>query len=265
MLEFVKQMREELQRKIDDIEETLKRLPTGSLFVQESKEGFRLYWDHKIKQGKEWVRIQTRLRDCDYSIARGIQKRLVLTMQLKALKMNLRGIDRLIRSYQEDRESMLIQKLTEPYRSLLGIQGENHVSHLAVQSENTMYREDLVHENSVGELFRSKAEMNISELLLQMKIPYRYEKKLVIDGKYKYPDFTLKHAETDRYVYIEYFGMTDEEEYQTRMFQTINWYLNHQLIPGRDVLFLYENSKCGMKMPIISRQIREFLGLSQSQ
>ncbi|MBQ4504369.1 MAG: hypothetical protein II983_01750 [Firmicutes bacterium] len=125
-----------------------------------------------------------------------------------------------------------------------------------------MFREGLVHENSVGELFRSKAEMNISELLLQMKVPYRYEKKLVIDGKHKYPDFTLKHAETDRYVYIEYFGMTDEEEYQNRMFQTINWYLDHQLIPGRDVLFLYENSKCGMKMPIISRQIRDFLGLS---
>lgn len=53
--------------------------------------------------------------------------------------------------------------------------------------------------------------------------------------------------------------MTDKEDYQERMIRTINWYLDNHFVPGRTILFLYENSNAGLKLPIIAKQIQDFL------
>ena len=259
MREYLEQMRDEMKRQIEEAETALKRLPKGSLYMQKSKEGIRLYWDRIERKGKEYKREVTRLFDSDYSIALGIRQRRIQKQRLKALKHNFKGVDKALERYLEDEEKELILQLEEPYRSLLGIRKPQGEEFKGSQSENPIYREELIHENSVGELFRSKAEMQISELLIQMQIPYRYEKRLNMGNEHKYPDFTLKKPGSGKFVYIEYFGMIDKEEYQYRMFRTINWYLDHQLIPGREVLFLYENSKCGMKLPVVTKQIRDFL------
>ena len=258
MYELILQIRNAILQRIQHIEATAKRLPEGSLSAQVSKNGTRLYWDHVIKENGVEIRKQTRLHDSDYAIAKGIQSRLIFAEELKALKINLHWAEKLLSHYQDSRESELVKKLNEPYRTLPGLDSSFYTKHQPAQSENPYYENKLVFENNIGERFRSKSEMHIAELLMQMDIPYRYEKKLTVGNDYKYPDFTIKRPDAS-YAYIEYFGMIEKEDYQDRMFKTLNWYLDHKLIPGRDVLFLFENAASGINLPVISKQIHDFI------
>ena len=92
-----------------------------------------------------------------------------------------------------------------------------------------------------------------------MGIPYHYEKHLTIDGETKYPDFTILRGGLGKDKYIEYFGMMDKDDYFLHNKEKINWYLNHQIIPGDRILFFYENAKSGLDALLVQKQIITFL------
>ena len=131
--------------------------------------------------------------------------------------------------------------------------------HVPTQSENPFYPEHLKFRNSLGEYFRSKSEVLISEILYAMGIPYHYEKHLTIGGETKYPDFTILRGGPRKDKYIEYFGMMDKNDYFIRNKDKINWYLNHQIIPNDRILFLYENTTSGLDTLCVQKQIETFL------
>ncbi|MBQ6949288.1 MAG: hypothetical protein IJN41_06335 [Firmicutes bacterium] len=251
-IQFMEQMQKEKKQE-------LKQLPTGSLSSQKSSKRNRLYWTHKLGSGKYAPRKTDPLREEDFHIAQGLRQRRICILQIKAYRNNLKYAKHCLAHLIPTDYASIIKQLKEPYKTLPGFEHLMSPSPQRIQSENPVFREHLIHENSIGQLFRSKSEMHISEILLKLNIPYRYEKKLTISDDTKYPDFVIKHPLTGEKKYIEYFGMTDNEDYQERMIQTINWYLNHQFIPGRTVLFLYENSNAGLKLPIVTKQIRDFL------
>ena len=68
-----------------------------------------------------------------------------------------------------------------------------------------------------GERVRSKSEKIIADELARQKIPYKYEKPLVlfVDGKQKqfFPDFTVLNKTTGKIIYLEHLGMMDNSYY----------------------------------------------------
>jgi len=72
-----------------------------------------------------------------------------------------------------------------------------------------------------GERVRSRAEYIIASILHQLRIPYRYECALSINGTTVYPDFTIRHPENGETFYLEYFGMMNDPDYAAKAFNRI--------------------------------------------
>jgi len=246
-------------RKLRECEKLMQKLPSGYLTVQPRKNGNRLYWVFQEKKGNEVRRIQKCLQASDFSIAKGLQQKRLCKIQIKAYKNNLKWIRNFLKHYIPCDEDILMTQIKEPYCSLPGFEQMDHAKQEAVKSENPYYREHLIFRNSIGECFRSKAEMHISELLLNKNILYRYEEKLEIDGEIKYPDFVVKKSGSNERKYIEYLGMMDRDDYGASAMKKIKWYLDHGFVPGRDVIFLYENDRSGMDLAAIQNQIEMLL------
>ena len=43
--------------------------------------------------------------------------------------------------------------------------------------------------------------------------------------------------------------------------EKINWYLNHKILPGERILFLYENSRSGLDFILVRKQIEAFMAM----
>ena len=219
-----------------------------------------MYWIRtEHKKGLSNHRVVKRLHNSDFSIAKGIRERHICKLRKAVLENNLKYLKPLMENYAPYDDETLLKQITDPYQTLPGFEHLLTPEHVPIQSENPFHPERLIYKNRIGELFRSKAEMNISELLFSLNIPYRYEMKLEIKSDIKYPDFTIKRPGSSEKKYIEYFGMLENEDYEERNFNKINWYLNHGFTQGKDVLFLFENTASGMDMVVIQKQIEMLL------
>ena len=73
---------------------------------------------------------------------------------------------------------------------------------------------------SSPDLYLSKSEIILADLLNRNGIPYRYEYPVHLKGWGKvYPDFTLLDVRKRREIYWEHFGMMDDSEYAEKAIQ----------------------------------------------
>ena len=75
-----------------------------------------------------------------------------------------------------------------------------------------------------GEHVRSKAELIIANMLFDMGLAYRYEAEFRVGNRVYYPDFTIMHPHSCELFYLEYFGMMDDEDYQSSALKKIAAY-----------------------------------------
>ena len=74
-----------------------------------------------------------------------------------------------------------------------------------------------------GERVRSKSEKIIADKLYMLGIPYRYEYPLVLEGNITiYPDFAILRMPQREEVYLEHFGMMDDEDYVENVLMKLN-------------------------------------------
>jgi len=87
-----------------------------------------------------------------------------------------------------------------------------------------------VHKTANGEMVRSKSEIIVANTLRTLKIPYSYEKPLVMnDGTERSPDFTIKHS--GKTFYWEHLGMLDRSGYRADWDAKKAWYAEHNILP----------------------------------
>jgi len=239
-------------------EERFRHLPKGYLVQQDSKEGARLYWAEPVQVNGTIKDCYHRLTDEDYDLAEAMQEKFLLRKQLPVLRRHVNDLRNLSGHYIPCDDDSIMKQLNEPYVSLGGLQPVKNTP-IPSQSENPAYPDRLLFRNSIGEYFRSKSEALVSEVLLSLDLPYHYEKHLTIDGETKYPDFTIPLGGKGKNKYIEYFGMMDKDGYFERNKEKINWYLNHKILPGERILFLYENSRSGLDFILVRKQIEAFM------
>ena len=74
-----------------------------------------------------------------------------------------------------------------------------------------------------------------------MQIPYHYEKALELkDKSVRYPDFTLLKKRTREEIYLEHFGLWDNEEYLSESLRKLDEYRKNGIYLGNNLLFTYE-------------------------
>lgn len=123
--------------------------------------------------------------------------------------------------------------------------------------------ENKKHPTRRGELVRSKSEVMIANVLDDLGIPYRYEQGLRLkDGHIYYPDFTLLDLRSREEVYLEHFGMLDDEQYFTRACNKMRKYEENGIFQGVSLLVTFETSFSPLNAELTRNMLRNFFGKS---
>lgn len=93
-----------------------------------------------------------------------------------------------------------------------------------------------------GNIFRSKSERELAELLDEIGIDYKYEPLLTLNDIDMYPDFVCFIPEIGIGFIIEHFGMIDNANYAETTIRKFRVFTSLGLIPGVDILFTYEKT-----------------------
>lgn len=110
-----------------------------------------------------------------------------------------------------------------------------------------------------GERVRSKSEILIANCLYKLKVPYRYECKLILsNGKTVWPDFTILNVR-ERKIYLwEHLGMMDRFDYRERNMRKMNDYVGDGIFPGERLLLTTETDQTPLKTWVIEAMIRKY-------
>lgn len=94
---------------------------------------------------------------------------------------------------------------------------------------------------SRGQKVRSISELLIAEALYKHSIPFHYEEELEADGRIFAPDFTFEGRDY-RMFYLDYFGMMSDRNYAKKNFIKLDDYYNIGLIPGDNLIVVFDSS-----------------------
>ena len=116
--------------------------------------------------------------------------------------------------------------------------------------------ENLIISTIKGDKVRSKSEAIIADELFRMKIPYRYECRLLVGNTYLHPDFTAINKRTEEVFIWEHFGKADDPGYLNRnCIGRMNKYLYAGYIPTINMITTYET----MRDPFTSIQAKKMI------
>ncbi len=95
---------------------------------------------------------------------------------------------------------------------------------------NPQHPEQLIHHSLSSHFVRSKSESMIASLLFMNHIPFRYEAALTLGNTTLYPDFTIRHPTTGKFVFWEHFGLMDDALYSQKATSKIQLYSSHGIV-----------------------------------
>ena len=207
--------------------------------IKKRKKGGKYYYTEWLK-GKE----------------RGITKnqdRIQLLYRKKYLKGSIKKSKLLIKHLE-----LLLTEIGESFvdeESLyLGVFSREDYQWMKADFEtNPLYREKLLYKTSMGNMVRSKSELNIANVLERLGIPYRYEQKLVVNGNIVYPDFVILLPNRNILIW-EHNGLMDDEDYKKRSYIKIGDYEAAGFRQHKNLIITYEDD---IRMP---EQIEDIVG-----
>ncbi len=130
-----------------------------------------------------------------------------------------------------------------------------------VSYEGKPFREDMPEfYTEKNERVRSKSEVLIANLLLRMKIPYRYEYPVLLRGAGTlYPDFTILDVHRRREIYLEHLGMLDDVGYCEHALERILIYEKNGFFLGDRLILTYETRRAPLNIKHVEKQLLHHL------
>lgn len=89
-------------------------------------------------------------------------------------------------------------------------------------------------------MLRSKSELIIANCLENYNIPYRYEPLFMQGTSKTYPDFIVKNPFTNKTIIWEHFGALNEEGYEQRMNEKMEWFFSNSYQEGVNLIYTFE-------------------------
>lgn len=222
------------------------------------------YVNKKNTKNRQFER--TYLRKDQIDLARGIAQ----GDYEKKLKMKLGEYIRLIRAlndhYPDNGIEDVYLSMNPKRRALVDpvipIRKERLKEWMEVSSPKMgFFQEEAMFLTENQEQVRSKSEMIIANLLKKEKIPYQYERRLVLNnGREVYPDFSFYDPDQGEAIYWEHFGMMDNSEYQGATLRKINEYAANGIVAGVNLITSFENREVPLNIPFIKKIIDRKLG-----
>ena len=128
---------------------------------------------------------------------------------------------------------------------------------------NPFMPEGKIYDTRNGEKVRSKTEAILADMFLELGIPYHYEKALLLNkGRVRYPDFTMLKIKTREEIYLEHFGLLDDEGYRNKCLHKLDEYRDNGIFPGKNLIITYESSESPFDILGTRKMIKELFHVS---
>ena len=249
-----------LEKVLAVVEKRLISVPQGNIRVLKKRGKTEYYYRDRENGVKERY-----LHKDEVELARKIIQRDYDMRIKKYASMRIKAINNFLKIYHETSLRKLYEK-THSYRretiEAVILSDEEYVKRWQeVEYRGKNFDEDALEiMTERGERVRSKSEKIIADKLYAMGVPYRYEYPLVLNGNLKiYPDFTILKMPEREVVYLEHFGMVDEEEYAENVLLKLSTYEKNGIYPGVNLFATYETSKRTLNTRTLDATIKNLM------
>lgn len=258
-----------LQRLIKEKKKSLEKAPEGSLIVTDTRGRARYYCILPGERG-----IGTYLGRKDLEKVRALAQKSYDQKVLRAAEQELKSWEMLAKFFP----GMTVEDV---YRTLSPVRQKFVTPVVPTDEEFRTQWEEVEYEpgrfsdgaavfmTDRGERVRSKSEQLIANLLYRLGIPYRYEypMEVVVDGRKRIwrPDFTILDVRNRREVYLEHFGMLDDQDdrdnYARNAFWKMKVYEENGIYEGENMLYSFETGQAPLDITYVEMKLRRMLGM----
>lgn len=260
-LENIQSRLDELKKLQIKLENSIKKAPKGQLVISASKKRIEFY---ETKNGKRnYISIKNmelvkQLAQANYEKKTCKTCRNEIKQLTKLIKKyNTKGYHGINTSNVYLSQNKIRQSLTIP---VTATQKHCVTTWNALKYEpKEFFKNQVTYKTQKGECVRSKSEVIIANCLNANNIPYHYEYPLKTSHGIFYPDFYCLNLRTHQKIYWEHFGMMDDSNYANSSLQKLTILVNHNLIPGKNLILTFETSSTPISTEYINKMIHEFL------
>ena len=183
------------------------------------------------------------LHSGDKDLIKRMARKLIFEARLKDMTAELEICTNSLNTYNIHPHA-LEQLLADPLISGL-LSAENPETDLQAWMDEpyircTSHSDHLIVPTAAGFPVRSKAESIIIIVLLELKIPFRYEQEHIFNGISYFPDFTLLHPLTRQTAILEHFGLMDDSEYCSQAYRKMCVYTDNGFRPQERLICFFE-------------------------
>ena len=258
-LKYMKQRADTLRKAIDRAEmESGGTFPEGRLRISVTESQVRYY--HVVGSGNSsGVYITTEKSD----LARALAQKDYNIRFLNAAGNELAKLERAIKQLSEADADLTYQKLTPERQKLITpyiLTDDLYASkwQAAAFKSNSYMPEAKIYDTRKGEKVRSKSEAILADIFYELGIPYHYEKPVLLKERIiRYPDFTLLKKTTRDEIYLEHFGLMDDDEYRDNCFRKLDEYRINGIYPGKNLIMTFESSQNPLDIKGIRMMIKD--------
>ncbi|MBO4900669.1 MAG: hypothetical protein J5509_10315 [Lachnospiraceae bacterium] len=257
-IETMKQRLKSIKTAIKSAEKDKARFPKGRLRVSQSKNQVRYY---QVESSDNFSGLY--LTKEQHDVAKALAQKDYNEEFLKSARLELEELNRTIRQLSETNADLAYQNLDPRRRRLVEpyiIPDDEYAANWLNQTfkTNSFMPEAKIYDTKNGEKVRSKSEAILADLFLEFGIPYHYEQALFLkDKSVRYPDFTLLKVATREEIYLEHFGLLDDEEYRNKCLEKLDEYRQNGIFPGKNLLITYESEAFPLDIKGIRKMIKE--------
>ena len=258
IIESMKRRVKILKTAIKVAEREKDRFPKGRLRVSQTRNQIRYYQVESSEHfSGEYITKENK------DIAKALAQKDYNGEFLRNAQNELKELERSIRLFSETNADLAYQdldprrqRLVEPYIIPDDLYAANWLSQPF--KTNSFMPEARIYDTKNGEKVRSKSEAILADLFLELGIPYHYEQALTLKDKtVRYPDFTLLKKATREVIYLEHFGLLDDEEYRHKCLEKLDEYRHNGIYPGKNLLITYESEDFPLDIKGIRKMIKE--------
>jgi len=219
-----------LTRRLEQTQQTLKKLPTGKMVTKISRGKFYYY---EKRNGK-----LKNLKDNPEKI-QAYETKKTLSKDIPILISNIQFLEKLLHNYIPVSLSSDSWNETQP-------------------CQNDYKKEELKHAYN-GIYYRSKSEAMIAAMLTSYDIEFKYEVKLNLHGFNIYPDFYIKRPKDGKIYIWEHFGLIADETYLNKTFNKLNNYHRNGYDLWDNLIVSFDQEDGSLNIDTIDKIIHLFL------
>lgn len=241
-----------LKQQIEILNRTLRSAPEGSIHFYKSNGKIYCYWQIYDNGNRKRKYLGQNDSNLKYALVRKKINRALLTdytAELTELEncANKLGFSRAEKVMKQEGVRAVIIECCEKWAD------EDY-------DTNDYFKDKCLHPGPNGKYVHSKSEANVFWELYDWYLPAQYERKLMLDDRKVFPDFTIKHPVTGQILLWEHFGMMDAPEYAQAAYEKISLYMKHGYFPGENLIVTFEDQTHPLTHQRIELEIQYHFG-----